>query len=79
MKPTQSERHMSPEYHAAHLAFSRAGIVEAAANQEPILAKLSAYTADVLQAERERIQAVLDADLISDGARINRIREVLWP
>ena len=44
----------SQEYHDAHLAFARAAIVEAAANREPILDRLHAYTADVIQAERDK-------------------------
>lgn len=44
----------SAEYHDAHLAFARAGIVEAAAHREPVLDRLRSYTADVMQAERDR-------------------------
>ena len=47
--------HLSAEYHDAHLAFARANIVEAAANREPLLNRLRAYTADVRRAERDRI------------------------
>lgn len=50
----------SPEYHVAHLAFARADIVEAAANRQPILDRLRAYTADVVKAERDRHRGALD-------------------
>lgn len=46
---------MSQEYHQAHLAFARADIVEAAANRDPILGLLKAYTADVAAAVRDEI------------------------
>jgi hypothetical protein len=46
---------MSQEYHQAHLAFSRAAIVEAAANRDPLLNLLYVYTADVVKAEQDRV------------------------
>jgi hypothetical protein len=45
---------LSAEYHDVHLAFARAAIVTAAANREPILDLLKAYTEDVREAERDR-------------------------
>lgn len=48
-------RPASAQYHAAHLAFARATIVEAAATRQPILDLLREYTADVVQAERDRL------------------------
>ena len=44
----------SPEYHSAHLAFSRAAIVARAADGRPILDLLLRYTEDVREAERDR-------------------------
>ena len=43
----------SPEYHSAHLAFSRSTITQAAAEGRPILDLLKTYTEDVKQAERD--------------------------
>jgi hypothetical protein len=54
----------SAEYRAAHLAFSRATIVEKAAHGERIYDLLLAYTEDVIKAERdanEATQRLLDA------------------
>lgn len=50
----------SQEYHEAHLAFARADIVQAAANREPLLDRLRAYTADVVKAERDRQRGAED-------------------
>lgn len=44
----------SQQYHEAHLAFSRATIVKAAADRHPILDRLKTYTEDVIKAERDR-------------------------
>lgn len=50
----------SPEYHAAHLSFARAAIVEAAANREPILDRLRAYSDDVAKACRDEHDEIVD-------------------
>lgn len=56
MTPTdRSTTPRSQEYHSAHLSFARVRIVEAAANREPILNLLHLYTADVRQAEHDRL------------------------
>lgn len=48
----------SPEYHAAHLAFARASIVQSAARGQRILDLLKTYTEDV-------IRSVEDIDVIT--------------
>jgi hypothetical protein len=55
-------KHLSPEYHAAHLAFARAGIVQAAADRKPILDMLLVYSNDVARAERDRIVGLIRAE-----------------
>lgn len=57
-----SEQHLSPEYHAAHLAFARAEIVRAAADREPILDLLQVYYDDIARAERDRIVGLIRAE-----------------
>lgn len=52
---TDERKPMSQAYHNTHLAFSRATIVEKAAYREPILGLLRKYTADVIQAEQDRV------------------------
>jgi hypothetical protein len=44
---------LGADYHAAHLAFSRAAIVTNCAMGKPILDLLKKYTDDVVAAERE--------------------------
>jgi hypothetical protein len=59
---------MSAEYHEAHLAWARAGIVEAAAYRGALLDRLKKYTDDVRRAERDRI-----ADLLREHYRENTV------
>jgi hypothetical protein len=59
--PTLLHQSGSAEYHDAHLAFARAGIVEAAAHREPLLDRLKTYTDDVRQAEAVRWSADMSA------------------
>jgi hypothetical protein len=60
----------SPEYHSAHLAFSRSTIVQAAAEGRPILDLLRTYTEDVKTAERDLHRGAVEAlDTLADAVR----------
>jgi hypothetical protein len=64
MPSSRGKSEGSLEYHGAHLAFSAAGIVEAAARREPIFDKLRQHTVD---AEAAALARFRDAVLHTDG------------